>query len=386
MTSWLIPENFADILPREARVLESMRRRCLDLFKVHGFELVQPPMVEYVDSLLTGSGSDLDNSTFKFMDPGTGRTIGIRADMTPQCARIDADAHILGRKGVSRLCYAGSCLHARPMHPLASREPVVAGVELFGASGIEADAEIMTLAVRTLKKLGIESVHLDIGQTAVLRALLGERITEESVHAVVRALRMKDPVALKAAASSFETEVQDALQLLLRTFGDVYVLDILERELPQKPEIQAALREVRTLAALCGADEVSVDFCDVHGYQYLTGITFSVNIPNYAQAVLRGGRYDGVGLAFGRSRPACGFTVYLRALAGLQVDRSHRPEAVVARGALARDLEEQVEALREAGHIVVRLLPGERDEDVLEQFVITKELVRTSSGFELKAL
>ena len=339
---------------------------------------------EYVDSLLTGSGSDLDNSTFKFMDPGTGRTIGIRADMTPQCARIDA--HILGRKGVSRLCYAGSCLHARPMHPLASREPVVAGVELFGASGIEADAEIMSLAVRTLKRLGIDVVHIDIGHMAILHALMGERISDESVHGVVRALRMKDPVALAQAAVGFDPEVQQALQLLLRTFGEVSVLDILERELPQKPEIQAALREVRELASICGADEVSVDFCDVHGYQYLTGITFSVNIPNYAQAVLRGGRYDGVGLAFGRSRPACGFTVYLRALAGLQVAASHRPQAVVARGPLARDLEAQVEKLRDEGHIVVRLLPGERDEDVLEQFVITKELVRTSLGFELKAL
>ena len=244
----------------------------------------------------------------------------------------------------------------------------------------------MTLAVRTLKKLGIDVVHIDIGHMAILHALMGERISDESVHGVVRALRMKDPVALAEAAVGFDPEVQQALQLLLRTFGDVSVLEILERELPQKPEIQAALREVRELANICGADEVSVDFCDVHGYQYLTGITFSVNIPNYAQAVLRGGRYDGVGLAFGRSRPACGFTVYLRALAGLQVAASHRPQAVVARGPLARDLEAQVEKLRDEGHIVVRLLPGERDEDVLEQFVITKELVRTSLGFELKAL
>ncbi len=384
MSSWLIPEHFADILPREARVLEVLRRKCLDLFRVHGFELVEPPLVEYVESLLTGSGSDLDNNTFKFMDPGTGRTVGIRADMTPQCARIDA--HILGRKGVSRLCYAGSCLHARPMHPMASREPVVAGVELFGASGIEADAEIITLAVRTLRKLGVESVHIDIGHTGILRALLGERITDERVHAVVRALRMKDPVALTEATAGFEQSVQDALQLLLRSFGDISVIDALQRELPQKPEIQAALREVRELAGLCQADEVSVDFCDVHGYQYLTGITFSVNIPNYAQAILRGGRYDGVGLAFGRSRPACGFTVYLRALAGLRTAQSHRPEAVVARGPLSADLEEQVEKLREEGRIVVRMLPDERDEDVLEQFVITQELIRTSTGFELKAL
>ena len=140
MPNWLIPDNFADILPRQARTIEKMRRDCLDLFAVHGYELIQPPLIEFVDSLLTGSGSDLDNNTFKFMDQAGGKMIGLRADMTPQAARIDA--HILNRTGVSRLCYAGSCLHARPMHPLASREPIVAGVELFGASGVEADAEI----------------------------------------------------------------------------------------------------------------------------------------------------------------------------------------------------------------------------------------------------
>ena len=385
MPNWLIPDNFADILPRQARTIEKMRRDCLDLFAVHGYELIQPPLIEFVDSLLTGSGSDLDNNTFKFMDQAGGKMIGLRADMTPQAARIDA--HILNRTGVSRLCYAGSCLHARPMHPLASREPIVAGVELFGASGLEADAEVMRLAVKSLRKLGINKVHIDIGHTGVLRALLdGGSLTDERVHALLRALRMKDPAALENAARDFDECTQKALQALVRYFGDKDVLDILKKELPAKPAVADALEEVRALSQMCGADETSFDFCDVHGYQYLTGITFSVHIPQYAQAVLRGGRYDGVGLAFGRSRPACGFTIYLRALAGVPcLEQPALPEAVVAAGPADPELEACVERMRGEGYIVVRLLPGERVEDVAREFCVTHELVRTPQGIELVA-
>ena len=385
MPNWLIPDNFADILPRQARTIEKMRRDCLDLFAVHGYELIQPPLIEFVDSLLTGSGSDLDNNTFKFMDQAGGKMIGLRADMTPQAARIDA--HILNRTGVSRLCYAGSCLHARPMHPLASREPIVAGVELFGASGVEADAEVMRLAVKSLRRLGIDKVHIDIGHTGVLRALLDAiSLTDERVHALLRTMRMKDPAALENAARDFDAQTQKALQALVRYFGDKDVLDILERELPAKPAVVEALSEVRALSQLCGADEASFDFCDVHGYQYLTGITFSVHIPQYAQAILRGGRYDGVGLAFGRSRPACGFTIYLRALAGVPcLEQPALPEAVVAAGPADPELEACVERMRGEGYIVVRLLPGERADDVAGQFCVTHELVRTPQGIELVA-
>ena len=385
MANWLIPDNFADILPQQARTLEKLRRDTLDLFVSHGFELVQPPMVEFVDSLLTGAGSDLDNNTFKFMDQAGGRMIGLRADMTPQAARIDA--HILNRSGVSRLCYAGSCIHARPMHPLASREPVVAGAELFGVSGIEADAEIMTLAVATLRKLGVSPVHIDIGHTGVLRALVWDNPSETSIHALVRALRMKDPVALAEASGDFDKQTQEALQTLVRNFGDESVLDVLEKELPNRPGIREAIEEVRTLAKMCTADEYSFDFCDVHGYQYLTGITFSVNIQQYAQAILRGGRYDGVGLAFGRSRPACGFTIYLRALAGVpQLQLEAHPEAVVAREPFDNAYRQKVEELRSAGKIVIGLLPGEKLEDVQKQFRVTHELVRGPSSIELVTL
>ena len=385
MATWLIPDNFADILPREARALEKMRRVCLDLFSVHGFEQVQPPLIEFVDSLLTGSGSDLDNNTFKFMDQSSGRMIGLRADITPQIARIDA--HILSRQAVSRLCYAVSCLHARPMHPLASREPIVAGAELFGASGVQADAEIMKLAVKTLRHLGVQKIHLDIGHTGILRAIMSDNLTDEKIHAVVRALRMKDPVALDKATQGFDETTRFALRCLTVNFGDASVLDVLERELPQKPEILNALAEVRELSQVCGADDVSFDFCDVHGYQYLTGITFSVHIPQYAQAILRGGRYDGVGLAFGRSRPACGFTVYLRALAATVAQQGGKlPEAVIASEAPASDYEAEVERLRDEGQTVIRLLPQDDLQAIKHDFAVTHRLVRTANGFELVAL
>jgi ATP phosphoribosyltransferase regulatory subunit len=384
MTVWLLPDNIADMLPRQARTMERMRRTCLDLFEVHGFELVKPPLIEYADSLLTGNGRDLTNSTFRFMDQTNGRVLGIRADMTPQIARIDA--HILNRKYVTRLCYAGSCLHARPMHPLASREPEVTGCELFGSAGIEADVEMLTLAVKTLRKLGVSSVHVDIGHVGIVRALLASSSVQgEALHAILRALRQKDPVALAQATEGLAPEIARAFETLRVHFGGIEVLDALGESLPQIDPIKSALEEVRVISEKCGADEVSFDFCDVHGYQYLTGVTFSVHVPQYTQAVLRGGRYDDVGLAFGRSRPACGFTVYLRALAGIADFEAPQHEAVVAPGDADPVLDALVERLRADGRIVVRLLPGERLENVAEHFIVTHEIVRTEQGFELMA-
>ena len=384
MTVWLLPDNIADMLPRQARTMERMRRTCLDLFEVHGFELVKPPLIEYADSLLTGSGQDVTNNMFQFMDQTNGRVVGIRPDITPQIARIDA--HILNRKYVTRLCYAGSCLHARPMHPLASREPEVTGCELFGAEGIEADVEVLTLAVKTLRKLGVGSVHVDIGHVGIVRALLASgNVKGQMLQDILRALRHKDPVALSQVTQGLDGELAQALETLRVNFGGIEVLQALQDKLPKMESIRAALDEVRVISEKCGADEVSFDFCDVHGYQYLTGVTFSVHVPQYTQAVLRGGRYDDVGLAFGRSRPACGFTVYLRALAGIADFEAPQHEAVVAPGEADPRLDALVERLRAAGRIVVRLLPGERLEDVAEHFIVTHEIVRTEQGFELTA-
>ena len=216
---------------------------------------------------------------------------------------------------------------------------------------------------------------------------MSDNLTDEKIHAVVRALRMKDPVALDKATQGFDETTRFALRCLTVNFGDASVLDVLERELPQKPEILNALAEVRELSQVCGADDVSFDFCDVHGYQYLTGITFSVHIPQYAQAILRGGRYDGVGLAFGRSRPACGFTVYLRALAATVAQQGGKlPEAVIASEAPASDYEAEVERLRDEGQTVIRLLPQDDLQAIKHDFAVTHRLVRTANGFELVAL
>ena len=369
MATWLLPDNMADILPQQMRVLEKMRRTCLDLFASHGFEQVEPPMIEFVSSLLTGSGSDLD--------------------ITPQIARIDA--HILNSTGVSRLCYAATCLHARPLHPLASREPFVAGAELFGCSGEEADRYMIRLAVKTLRLLGVEKVHVDIGHTAIVRALLAadRALNEEELHALLRALRMKDPTALESAAATLKPATHAALSALLTHFGDASVIDKLEKLLPASGAVQKALAEARELGKTCGADEVSFDFCDVHGYQYLTGATFSVNIPQYAQAVLRGGRYDGVGLAFGRPRPACGFTVYLRELSAVlnASEKDIRPEAVLADATVTdKDYRREVEKLRACGKIVISLLPGESPLAAAERFTLTHELVRGEGSVELRVI
>lgn len=387
MATWLLPDNLADILPHQARVLETMRRRSLDLYAAHGFEAVEPPLLEFVASLLTGSGSDVENNTFKFMDQAGGRMVGLRADITPQIARIDA--HILNSVGVSRLCYAAVCLHARPMHPLASREPFVAGAELFGCAGIEADKYMLRLAVTNLRELGVKKVHVDLGHTGVVRALLKNcDLSGDALHALIRALRMKDPTALSEVTAHLPHRVADALQVLLIEFGDAGCLERLRSKLPEMPEIARALAEVETVAEASGADEVSFDFCDVHGYQYLTGVTFSAHIPQYAQAVLRGGRYDGVGLAYGRARPACGFTVYLRELAGIfAAADQEKPEAVVADSSLTGPAyQAAVEKLRRQGRTVVHLLPGENRTDVEKRYKVTHQLIAGAEGFELQAL
>ncbi len=378
MSRWLLPENIADMLPREAARLERLRRSLVDLFRVRGFELVRPPLIEYVDSLLTGTGSDLDLRTFKLVDQASGRMLGVRADMTPQAARIDA--HILNRAGVTRLCYAGPVLHARPLHPLASREPYVAGAELFGSAEREGGAEIIKLAVASLRTVGIDRVLLDIGHTAVVRAILAADPAAAAVSAeIYAALAAKDRSALDQATTGLASATVAALQVLIGLYGGAEVIARARRDLPALPALSAALDEVEWLAARCGADEVSFDFTEVHGYEYLTGVTFSAHVSQLGSAVLRGGRYDDIGRAFGRARPAIGFTVYLRELALLA--NGGLPKAVLAPAGSDAGLEAQVARLRNAGEIVVQLLPGESVEGLADSFEFDRELVPSADGW-----
>ena len=308
MPRWLLPENISDVLPREARRVEQLRRALLDLYRGYGYELVIPPLIEHAESLLTGTGNDLDLRTFKLTDQSSGRLLGLRADTTPQVARIDA--HILNRQGVVRLCYAGSVLHARPLHPLAAREPMQVGAELYGLGGVAADVEVLELAVASLHLAGLRSVRLDLGHTGVVRGILQlSPLPTSLVDDLLASLNAKDMPALQQQSVALSSEVRAALLGLTRLNGGREVLHDARRKLPQSAPITAALDELQAIVERCGADDVSIDLSDLHGYRYKTGVTFAVHTAGSASEVLRGGRYDDIGKAFGRARPAVGFSI-----------------------------------------------------------------------------
>jgi ATP phosphoribosyltransferase regulatory subunit len=379
MPRWLLPENITDVLPLEARREEELRRALLDLYRGYGYELVIPPLIEYLDSLLTGTGSDLDLRMFKLTDQASGRMLGLRADATPQVARIDA--HILNRTGVARLCYAGSVLHARPLHPLASREPLQVGAELYGLAGTDADAEVIELAVASLRLAGLSRVHLDLGHTGVVRALLDlARPAAGAVDDLLAALSAKDEPALRGLVEGMPPEAAAALLDLVRLNGGLEVLERARTRLPRLPRISAALDELATIAHGSGAD-VSFDLSDVHGYRYHTGVTFAVHVEGLPSAVLRGGRYDDIGKAFGRARPAVGFSIYLRELARLGDNGVQR--AILAPAGTDAALRAFVRQLREAGEVVVQALPGEAEQ--AGDFTFDREIAQENGNWSVVA-
>jgi ATP phosphoribosyltransferase regulatory subunit len=381
MARWLLPEGISDVLPGEARFLEQLRRAALDLYRGFGYELVVPPLIEYTDSLLTGVGADLDLRTFKLVDQVSGRLLGLRADTTPQVARIDA--HILNRAGVVRLCYAASVLHARPVHPLATREPFYVGAELFGHASVAADAEVLELAVRSLRLAQVEQLRFDLGHTRILRALLElDPVAQRSAEDIVNALSAKDASALAPLTEELAQPARNALRSLLRLHGDDAVIVGARATLPPLPAVVEALDELQALAAkLKRLDAaVGVDLADLHGYRYHTGATFAAYAAGWPVAVLRGGRYDDVGKAFGRARPATGFSMDLRELARLR-------EAGAARAILAPSGDEEelvtlIDSLRAAGEIVIRRL-GERDR--IDGLVCDREIVRAGGSWQVQA-
>jgi ATP phosphoribosyltransferase regulatory subunit len=351
MPRWLLPEGIADVLPDEAQRIEHLRRALLDLYRVHGYELVIPPLIEYLDSLLTGTGHDLDLQTFKLVDQLSGRQLGLRADITPQTARIDA--HILNRPGVVRLCYAGSVLHTRPMHPLASRQPLQVGAELYGCAGIGADAEVQSLAVASLRLAGVTEICIDFGHTGVVRALLAADPAAGAAHdEILSALATKDVVRLGAATEGVGAAVRDALNLLATLHGAPDVLERARVLLPALEPIGRALDELQWLVDRIEADRISIDLADLHGYRYYTGVNFAAYDAGWAAAVLRGGRYDDIGRAFGRARPATGFSLDLRDLS--RRNGAPMPRAILAPDSDERGLGELVKRLRAQGEIVIR--------------------------------
>ncbi|MGE5338336.1 MAG: ATP phosphoribosyltransferase regulatory subunit [Gemmatimonadota bacterium] len=353
MARWLLPEGISDVLPQEARRLEQMRRTLLDLFAHWGYELVIPPLIEYVDSLLTGAGADLDLRTFKLIDQMSGRMMGLRADTTPQVARIDA--HILNRSGVVRLCYASHVLHARPLHPLAPREPFQVGAELYGHAGLSADTEVLRLAAQALAAIGVSGARFDLGHTGVLRALLaGDAVAAARTDDIVVALSSKDGAALDTASEGLSAAAQRGLRALLRLHGSVEVLGQARRDLPALPEISTALDELEELAGQAGVDGLCVDLADLHGYRYHTGVTFAAYLPGLPGPLARGGRYDDIGRAFGRARPATGFSIFLRDLTRSETNGTSR--AILAPPITDASLAAFITSLRDAGQTVVQQL------------------------------
>jgi len=358
MRTWLLPEYIEDILPGEARRIEQVRRRILDDFAVHGYELVMPPLLEYVDSLLTGTGHDLDLQTFKLVDQLSGRMLGVRADITPQVARIDA--HLLNRDGITRLCYAGSVLRTLPDGMNRTREPLQIGAEIYGHRGIESDVEVQRLMLRALQLAGVREVSLDIGHVAIFRALLRRAKVSRGLEAdLFQAMQTKDAPSITALARKLDRSTRAALAALPELYGGPEVLARARRVLPALPEIRAALRDLSALSKQL-ANRVhirSFDLGELRGYHYHSGVVFAAYANARPNALAQGGRYDEVGKAFGRARPATGFSMDLRELAaGAGVLRESRVLAPYR----PRDsaLQRSIAGLRARGTVVIEDLPG----------------------------
>lgn len=361
LRNWLLPEHVEDILPASARHLEHLRRRVLDLFAVHGYELVVPPMLEYLESLLTGTGHDLDLRTLKLVDQMSGRMVGLRADITPQAARIDA--HLLNRDGPVRLCYCGTVLHALPAGLGRSREPLQIGAELYGHAGVESDLEIQQLMLDALAVAGVRDVHLDLGHVGPFRALVREAAVDAATEAALfEALQGKDLPTLDTLVRGLPTAVRDGLLALPALHGGLDVLAHARDRLPDRPDIRASLDALAAIAQRLDRPDATllIDLAEVRGYHYHSGVVFAAYAPGSVDAIARGGRYDEVGRAFGRARPATGFSIDLRDLATLLAPPPPA-RAVLAPYAGEADLHDTIAQLRAAGEVVVVELPGHPD-------------------------
>ena len=361
---WLLPEGISDLLPDAAQDLEGLRRALLDTYRRHGFELVQPPLVEYLDSLLIGSGGDLDLKTFKLVDQLSGQSLGVRADITPQVSRIDA--HLLQQRDINRLCYAASVLRTRPSGQEGSREPIQIGAEVYGHAGIEADIEVIDLLLQSLALAELGPVRLDINHLGLASLLLAE-LEGVDEEAVLQLLQARDLPSLRELLAPWSQQPAAAALLALpECFGPAEsamarartVLAPWPQATPHLDALDAVLGSLR-LARHAGHVSLAIDLADVQGFRYHTGLGFAAYVEGHARAVGRGGRYDGIGAAFGRGRPATGFSLDLRELVELRRDRHTPPAIIVAPWSDDPALLAFIDTLRAQGETVLQLLPGQ---------------------------
>jgi len=352
MRNWILPEYISDVLPMESRQLETMRRAMLDLYERYGYEQVEPPLVEYVESLLTQDDSALDLKTFKLVDELTGRQMGLRADITPQVARIDA--HILNRQGVTRLSYAGSVVTTRPDGLLANRQPRQIGAEIYGCADIGADVEAIELMLASLELAGVKDVRLEIGHIGLFNAMADAAQWQGEIRQLAfNALQQKDLAVLQQLTQSLPDSLRDGFLALPLCYGGAEVLDRARTQLPALPAVTEALDVLNKLAAalITRGIQMRFDLAELPGSYYHTGLVFNAFATGFVSAVARGGRYDRVGEKFGRSRPATGFSLDLRSLTAIPFP-AHRAAILAPQGDDAALLS-AISALRASGQTVI---------------------------------
>lgn len=382
MPNWLLPEYIQDMLPDEAWRIEQMRAQFLELMRVHGYQLVAPPMLEYVESLLIDGSRDVDLRTFKLVDQLSGRTLALRADITPQVARIDA--HLLNRKGVTRLCYCGPVLHTWPDRPHATREPLQFGAEIYGHAGVEADLEALELARACLSVAGVRGITVDLADVRIVRALLkGVVVDADMQRQIFAALAAKDASELSSLTRQFPQDSREGLLALLQLYGDKKVLFDARNALYRISGIDSLLANLEYLAGRIEGCQVLFDLSDLRGYAYYSGARFAIYADGASDALARGGRYDEVGSVFGRNRPAAGFSLDVKQLVLAAPARPLKP-AIRAPWGDSSELRATISELRSRGETVVCVLPGHESE--ADEFDCDRELASVAGKWTVVSI
>ena len=382
MSAWVLPDYIADVLPYEARQIELLRRKMLDKAESYGYEMVIPPLVENLESLLTGTGKALDLQTFKLVDQISGRTLGLRADTTQQVARIDA--HLLNRKGTVRLCYCGPVLHTWPDSPHSTREPLQLGAEIYGHPGIEAELETVELSLACLKIAKFSQITIDFADVRLVNCLLSAAGVSSSkeINEIYVALAAKDASELAWLTRSFSSNIRKTILSLLQIYGDEKVLVDAEKLLINFPEAIKIISNLKWLVERIEGVKVAFDLADLRGYTYYSGMRFAIYAEGAKDALVRGGRYDAVGAAFGRNRPAAGFSLDLKQVAAA-LPVNFEKTAIRSFWGESSDLRLAIATLRARGETVVSVMPGSAHVD---DIFCDRELVYIDGHWVVQAL
>jgi ATP phosphoribosyltransferase regulatory subunit len=362
---WVLPQGIEESLPENAARLETLRRDLLDLYASWGYELVMPPFIDHIESLLTGTGHDLDLQTFKLIDQVSGRTLGVRADMTPQVARIDA--HQLKRDVPTRLCYMGTVLHARPDSFGGSRSPMQVGAELYGHAGVESDVEILGLMLNTFSVAGVEDIYVDLGNVDIFRGLARQAgLSADDESRLFDMLQRKAVTEIEELLDELNLDNDCRLMLssLAELNGDAGVIQRAREVLAKSnTDVQNAIdyleKSAEKIMSRFNSVGFNFDLAELHGYHYQTGVVFAAFVPRSGEAIARGGRYDDIGQIFGKARAATGFSTDLKLLDNLSTREFKKSSCIFAPDAEDEKLTEKINELREQGKCVVEQLPGQ---------------------------